>query len=443
MSDALEDFIYGLGTPSRGETVADGAVFLTGLRKFAAEEDEEAVDARMATPEDLAPYAEAGEEAMAQMPGLDEMAAMPPDPITLMTNAAAQAMKCQFNCLYYSEMVRGPERESIVRMLDQMSWRLCDDAKHLIRKVGVLTNGQGAPMPPVPTPEPTSDPKAVVQAMMGCVQQYMVTLQALHDAVAGDPMEHTVQHMIIQTQKETDKLERLMPADTASGTKKEAGSTLDQAVKLAVSKIAAAPKPSPDAVVVPPPGAEPMAQTALRDLSLALQQSESEKAFLANRAQQAESAALENAVSAENAQAEAQLTAETAEAASQQAQDATLQAQEAMTAATQAEENAAAQAEAKMRLSMRIQQFRQQLADIVSQDPVQEEALDFGEVAAAGSPMTANQQEAEMQAAEEAAMVEEQAAASGGSKAKKEVNQAQRAQNEADQQAAQAASAMA
>lgn len=490
MSNELEDFIHNLANPEPF-SVADGAVFLTGLKKYA---------------EDISYEAEPAEESMEEGTGdpIDEMAAMEIDPVAIMANAAALAMKCQFNCIYYQEMARGVGRGELTETLRAASWAFCDDAKHLIRKIGVLTNGQGVPMPPVPTPEPTSDFKAILTAMQSCQQQYMVTLQTLHDAMPGDPMQHTLQHMIIAQQKNSDELARLEPT---AGTDKTSGSKLAAAVQLVMDKLAAEegsrageramglgtgatlavqgegwgkvvkglrkgegmeaidrfsnrrvlasgapvlaalaakkyfdsrekksaePKPSPEATIVPPAGSEPMPDTIMRELGLALQQSEAEKQFLANRAQQAEAVAAENAAAAENAQAEAQLTAETAEAASAQAQDATLQAQEAMTAATQAEENAAAQAEGKMRLSMRIQQFRQQLADIVSQDPVGEEAMNFGEMAGAGSPMTANQQDAEM-AQEEAMMAE-----AADPKAKKEVNQAQRAQTEAAQQTAQA-----
>ncbi len=417
MSDELDSFIHSLGQQPRGSQVADGAFFMTSLRKLAAEEVVE-------------------EPAETEEP-VEEMAAMAPDPVTLMAQAAAQAMRCQLNCLYYAEAVQGPDGEALRNVLRGESWNLRDDAAHLIRKIGVLTNGQGAPMPPVPSPEPASDAAGATQAVLACHQQYLVALQSLHQALEGDPSQLTIQQMLIRQQESVEKIQRIAP----KGKAKTAANKLAAAVKIAVAKVAAAPKPSSDAVVVPPAGSEPMDQTAMREMALALQQSESEKAFLANRVQQAETSALENASAAENAQAEAQLTAETAEAASAQAQEATMQAQEAMTAATAAEENAASQAEAKMRLSMRIQQFRQQLADIVSQDPVAEEALDFGEIAGAGSPATANQQAAEQAAVEEEAMAAE-AESSGGSKAKKEVNQAQRAQDEADQQAAQAQQAM-
>lgn len=66
-----------------------------------------------------------------------------------------------------------------------------------------------------------------------------------------------------------------------------------------------------------------------------------------------------------------------------EAQNTTAMAQEqssmAMQEATMAQQQAAQHADAKMRLAMRIQQFRQQLADLVASDPVQEEgAMEAG-----------------------------------------------------------------
>jgi len=179
---------------------------------------------------------------------------------------------------------------------------------------------------------------------------------------------------------------------------------------------------------VPEVGTESPEAVIMRDQALSLAQAQAE---LQNASAQAEE------LKAQLMQAE-QVATE-AQASEQQV---TEQAGQAMEAANSATANAAAQADAKMRLSMRINEMRQQLADIVSTDPVAEEGLGTGEVAGPGAPQTAEQQAQAAQ--EEEMMAQEEAAQSAppSAKATKEVTQAQRAQQEAAKQTAQAEQAV-
>ena len=194
---------------------------------------------------------------------------------------------------------------------------------------------------------------------------------------------------------------------------------------LSLKKVAAG-----EPLGVPEAGTEPAESVIMREQALALAQTQAELDANSQRAQELE----ERLMQAEDFASQVDA----------QAQESTARAGEAMESASMAEANAAAQADAKMRLAMRINQMRQQLADIVSSDPVMEEGVGTDEVAGPGTPQTSAQQA--QVAEEEAALADEADAAAAttqsGSKVKKEVGQAERAQNEADRQKAQAAGAL-
>ncbi len=204
---------------------------------------------------------------------------------------------------------------------------------------------------------------------------------------------------------------------------------------------------SPGATPIPEAGSEPIEHSLLREQGLQLQQNQAEMQDMAARLQQTQGMAAQYQQQAEQAQAQAQQSAQQAEQQGQAAAQAQQQAQASNDTAVSAQSQATSEAEAKMRLSMRIQQLRQQLANIASQDPVAEEGLGSGAQAGPGGPVTPQQQQqqaAEQQQAEQQqqqAAEQQQAAQTGGSRAKAEVQQAQRAQQEAQQQGQQAQAA--
>ena len=115
-----------------------------------------------------------------------------------------------------------------------------------------------------------------------------------------------------------------------------------------------------------------LAQTSTENEALRgeLQQSQAEAQ---QKAMEAEQAAMESQqLQQQLAEAQQAAEAQTA-AAAQQMQMAQQQAQEAQMQAQMQAQQAAQHADAKMRLSIRIQQMRQQLAEMASQDPAAEE----------------------------------------------------------------------
>lgn len=250
--------------------------------------------------------------------------------------------------------------------------------------------------------------------LLGQLEGVLPLLQSLYVEMEGTPRAHTVSHMIRRLQESLDD--------------HQAKSTSDTALPECGSKMAGAnPQPQAGDVIVPEPGTESMEANVIRDQQLALQQAQAERAYLSSQVQ---------ASSAQAAQAEQQVAQMSGqlEQVTQQAEQSGQEAMQATEAAAAATEQATAQSVAKMNLGMRMQQFRQQLAEMVAQDPVAEEALSFGEVAGAGAPVTQAQQAQE----QEAAMAEQGGAPPTG-EAAEEVEQAERAQEEAAQQTQQAA----
>ena len=254
--------------------------------------------------------------------------------------------------------------------------------------------------------------------------------RAAHEALRGT-----------RTRPSMDELEeagRGLAADKRQVFREAAMRAIDE-----FNKRSAAEQP----VAVPAPGAEPIEHYLLRDQQLRLQQSEAEKQEMGAQLQQMQQMVVQQQMAAEQAQAatqqatmDAEQSAQTAAASQQQAVAAQQQTASATEMANQSQQMAAAQAEAKMRLSMRIQQLRQQLADIVSADPVSEE-LGGGQAAGAGAPATPGQQQQQQaQQAQVDQMIQEQqqAASVGGTRAKKEVEQAQKAEQNAQNQRQQA-----
>ncbi len=426
--EQLDNFIIqDVGHPDEdqpGISRTEGMVFMVGLKKVAQDE------ASPAAPAEAAP------DTTGQMEG--EFAV----PLEAVAQAMAQLISMLFKMkacyAYYREIVRGPDRDGPAQVFDRNCWTISDCTKYLLRRLSVLVPG-GVPIPPSPMPMPMTDIKQIVQLLIAGEQQIIVLFRQLMQMVGpANPMHFTLAQTVGQHQESLDKLWQLMPAQGAG--KKEpkiAGAIKVAKLRLVKSAQAQQPEPTPGAIVVPEPGVESPEQYMLRETQLALEQSKAETAMMAQRAQQLEQMTMAAQAEAQNAMAQAQVAQQQAEqssAVAEQAQQASASAQEQ--AAAQAQ-NAAEQADAKMRLGIRIQQFRQQLADIVSSDPVQEEGVGFGEQAGPGTPATSQQQAAQQE--QEAA--QQAQAAAVDPKAAKELEQAAKAQDEAAQQTQQAAQA--
>lgn len=128
----------------------------------------------------------------------------------------------------------------------------------------------------------------------------------------------------------------------------------------------------------------PAEKVVLQEQQGLLQQALAESQALRSELEQTQAMAQEHAAAAEQAGAMAEQAHEELAVTQQEAQEGQLQAEQALAesqdattvAQTEAQihaQDAAAQSEGKMRLAIRIQQMRQQLADMASQDPVTEE----------------------------------------------------------------------
>ena len=154
-------------------------------------------------------------------------------------------------------------------------------------------------------------------------------------------------------------------------------------------------------------------QVALAEQQGLLAQTMSENQALKGQLQDVGGALEEHATAAEQAGQQAAALEEQLQGAEMQAQETQMQAQQAMAQAQEAqtmaqvsEQNAAQQADGKMRLAIRIQQMRQNLADLASQDPVSEEGEEADPIETQTQQMGGTP--------EELAMQEEAAAAEGG-----------------------------
>ena len=195
---------------------------------------------------------------------------------------------------------------------------------------------------------------------------------------------------------------------------------------------------------IPAPGADSPESYMMREQQLAAQQAMAEAAH-------AKTVSMQSAQAAQQAQAEAQAATQQAQEAQgqleqmqQQAQQASQMQIQAQQAASEAEARAAEHSISKMQLGMRVNQMRQELANLVMQDPVSEHAATVSDLAAQGQPATPQQQQQADMAAQQQEMAAQQGAAGGPppAEAQKQQQEAQNAEQEAqvqEQQAQQAA----
>ncbi len=308
-------------------------------------------------------------------------------------------LKTHLAYIFYAQMLRDLSREGLAEVFEEHAKAEIADASYLLRRAGVMSPNPIS-LPPTPGPVPVSDPGEILKIMIAAEQQAIVLGQMLHNMLGDDPMAYTIEQMLGDEQAHLDKLMQFVPA--AAPAKKPAAEKVAAAIAR-IKTAAQQPKPGPKSVVVPEPGSEPVESYLAREQELAAAQAEAEKQDLAQRLGEAHGMLEQQQAQTESLTAENQQLQEQMSMVQQQADTATQQAQDSMTMAQQSSEQAAAEADAKMRLSMRIQQLRQQLAQIVSADPVMEEGIGFGDQAGPGAPVTPMQQQqaaAEQQEAE-------------------------------------------
>lgn len=442
MSDPLDEFIHSLQETKLPLT--DASAFFLGMRKFAASEDATEEAAEFA--EDVSTGEEptvADGEVMYATNTPDETShfegefAVPTEQVVAsLVNLASHKLKAQAAYLFYGETLRGLSREGLQEFFADRAEGDAKDVKYFSRRVSMLVPG-GAQIPVPPMPTPLQGAQEILNQLITIEQQGIILLKHLRAMVGGNPMKFTVEEMLSEEQDHVDQLWQYMPEEASTRGDKLANAAKIARHKLSASVNDAPPPPGPNTVVVPAPGTEPVEQYMAREQGLALQQAQAEAAHHAQRAAQLEEAVVANQAQAQQATAAAQQAAAQAQETGMQLQQAQAETMQAQQVAQQEAEQAAAQAEGKMRLAIRVQQFRQQLADIASQNPVEEEGLAMGAEAGPGAPLTAAQQQ--QQAAEEQQMAaQQQGAAITDPNAAKEQAQANRAEQEAVQQQEQA-----
>lgn len=403
----------------------DAIVFWHALRKLAAEE----VVVQEQPAEEASEASTTG--AGLERPELSMFGAFaaPVDQIVMtMAQVVSNSMRQHSAYFIYAETMRGLGRGELAELFEEQGNGELKEMRYFLRRISVL-QPQSVPIPVAPTPPPSSDIVAALQYLISGEQQALVLFKTLHSMLGENPMKYTVEQIMTDAQEHLDKLFQYMPAQAPVEAVKE---KISRALKIAAAKRAEkqAPIPGPGDVVVGAPGSEPLSTVLGRESLLQQAQLMAENEDLAARMGQAEQAQLAAQQQIESLGAENQNLQAQAMSAGDQAHMATEQAQ-------LASEQAAQQADAKMRLSIRIQQLRQNLADIVSQDPVQEEGVGFGEQAGPGTIATSSQQNA---VAQQAAAMDPTGGmgAAPTDEAAEQQSEAANAQAEAQKQTAQA-----
>ena len=189
-----------------------------------------------------------------------------------------------------------------------------------------------------------------------------------------------------------------------------------------------------DDLMVPAPGADSPEAYVAREQQLATQQAMAE-------ASHAKTVAMQSGQAAQQAQAESQAAQQQLQQAQQQLQQSQAESQQsgqqalqAQQQAAEAEARAAEHSVAKMQLGMRMNQIRQELANLVMQDPVSEHAATVSDLAAQGQPSTPQQQQQADAAAQQAQAAQDPNAPKPSANTQEQEQQAQTAQQEAQMQ---------
>jgi bacterioferritin (cytochrome b1) len=467
----LDDIIMNIARPAANPIrFEEGAAFYIGMKKMADELN--------------APDTSGQVEGPFAVP-LDQA-------VQLMATMVSNEFKTQVYYIFYAHMLRGLSHHAISEEFMAHAEDELEHAKYLLRRIGVLSPG-GVEIPSYPPPAPMSDPAEIVQTMLVVEQMGLSLWKQLLAIMGENPMRHTIEDFLRREEEHQDELWQLIeqaspaamvpeqeqaqaPAPEAAPA--EAGApkvaALLAAVKmrklaaehdrtladlaLAVKSnnkteiarlkgmLGAAEKKAALALVrakkanfaVPPPGQDTPDAYLAREKELAAQQAMSEAVHARTVAMQASQAAQQARSEAQAAQQQAQelqATLEQQQAAQQQASTQAIQAQQQ---AAEAEARAAEHSISKMQLGMRINQMRQELANLVMQDPVSENAATVSDMAAQGQPATPQQQaDAEAQQQAEAAAQQQPPSA----ETQQQAAEAEGAQQNAEEQQAEAAQA--
>lgn len=388
-------------------------------------------------------------------PAMDSSAVAMPEPdqsglARALAGMVSHELKLQLAYLFYAETMQGVGRGELAELFRDLAKQEVDDAAYLMRRLSVMQPG-GVLIPPPASPEPSTDPSAIVEVMIADEQRGIAYLTAIHGMLGDDPMKYTVESMLSEEQEHLDRL--VQHREPAASPAPEAVAP-EAMPDVPVEASAAEPPPEQAAEMAPKTaGLEdessemaslanmPIEQYLVRDQALQIQQHQNELAHTKAQLQESQQQATAASMQMEQMQQTTSQLQMQADQAQQAAQAASQQAQMAAEQATASSENAAQQAEAKMRLSMRVQQMRQMLADIASSDPVAEEGLGFGSQAGPGAPQTSQQQQAQAQMEQQQMAAQQAQDPQAGGEANEQGAEAARAQGEAQKQTDQAAQA--
>lgn len=400
MAHELDDFILSMGAPGSDEPNGflrtEAELFLAGLRKLAAEGD--------------------------QGPGIPatEYAAPPEDVVQTLLLLAAQILGAHTAYAVYGAALRGASRDALADAFDEIAEADLEDAKYCLTKANLIADGAPIQMPPVPTPPPLTDETAMVQHILAGSNRVIALLKTLRVQVGENPMKYTVEQMISDEQGHHDKLVQHIPAGAPRSPEAASSEEKVASVLFRIKKAYSAE------------------QVEQRELEGANAQAQAEANFLRQQMdlRDQELGAARQQIEALNTSSQA--AQQQLQAVQQQADMTQQQLQAAQQQAEMASSQAASEADKKMRLAMRIQQFRQNLADIVSQDPVAEEGAG-PDAGMPGAPATAGQQAQDAQ--QQAMAVAPGAAPNSPKETAKQEDEAARAQQKADEQTQQAQAA--
>lgn len=398
----------------------DALVFVHALRKIAATPDADLVEHEQAV---ATGQASTPEEAMQRtLSGQPDPSvryegdyAVPPEQIVpVLAQIVSNSMRQHTAYSFYAEMIRGAGRGELAELFEEQGAGELKEMAYFLRRISILSPG-GVPIPVAPTPAPTNDVGAALKYLIAGEQQALVLFKTLRSMLGDNPMKYMVEQIMTDSQEHHDKLLQNLPAEKPKSK-----------VASVIAKLSAG-------VPIGAPGTEPAEVVAQREAMLQQQQMAAENQALRAQVDQMGQVATQQQQQLESMGAENQNLQAQSQMASDQAHMATEQAQVHA-------EQAANEADAKMRLSIRIQQMRQSLADTVAQDPVQEEGVGFGNPAGPGTIQTQTQNNA---MAQEAAAMDPTAGtgAAPTQEAAKQQGEAAGAQQEAKKQTAQAQAA--
>jgi bacterioferritin (cytochrome b1) len=369
--DLFEEFLLDMQNTARDTRIPDAATFMIGLRKMAE-----------------------GPEVLGLSEG--QFAAPMDQVLQALAAVIAHEFKMHQEYVYYAEMLRGTNRDGLADLFTRHAYDENRDAQYFLKRMSALQPG-GIPIPMSPTPTPLADAPSILNAMIAGEQQAILMLRQLRQVVGENPMGFQIEQMLADEQKHLDSLWQFMDANPAPAPAK---------AKMAAARLAITKRAN---------------DVIMQEQAMSLAQAQNEKAYIVDQLQQTRQELA-------GAQEQAAMAGQQAEQASAQMQQAVQQSQQAQQDALAGQTAAAEHATGKMRLAQRIQQMRQTLADLASQDPVGEEGV------AADPTMTSTQQQA---------MAEQEAAAQQGqqpqtAEQQQQVEQAQRAQTQAQIQTQQA-----